>query len=74
VVTFRRNQVVNISGISNETAGDHFTAREAIRLIVNLVFIHDDDLLTIPGTVRRMQDPACGTFVKIHLKIAKKVI
>lgn len=46
---------------ANETAGDHFTPREVIRLMVNLLFMHDDDLLTKPGTVRKMFDPTCGT-------------
>ena len=46
---------------ANETAGDHFTPREVIRLMVNLLFINDDDLLAKPGTVRKMLDPTCGT-------------
>jgi type I restriction enzyme M protein len=46
---------------ANETAGDHFTPREVIRLMVNLLFMHDDELLTKPGTVRKMLDPTCGT-------------
>ena len=46
---------------ANETAGDHFTPREVIRLMVSLLFMHDDDLLTKPGTVRKMLDPTCGT-------------
>ena len=46
---------------ANETAGDHFTPREVIRLMVHLLFMHDDDLLTKPGTVRKMLDPTCGT-------------
>jgi type I restriction enzyme M protein len=32
--------------LSNETAGEHFTPREVIRLMVNLLFIEDDDALT----------------------------
>lgn len=47
--------------VSNEDAGDHFTPREVIRLMVNLIFIEDDDVLTKPGIVRRLYDPACGT-------------
>jgi type I restriction enzyme M protein len=47
--------------LANETAGDHFTPREVIRLMVNLLFINDDKLLTTPGTVRTMFDPCCGT-------------
>jgi len=49
------------SELSNETAGEHFTPREVIRLMVNLLFIEDDDLLTRPGVVETMLDPACGT-------------
>lgn len=46
---------------SNEEAGDHFTPREVIRLMVNLLFAPDDDLLTKPGIVKTLYDPACGT-------------
>jgi type I restriction enzyme M protein len=46
---------------ANETAGDHFTPREVIRLMVSLLFINDDDLLATPGTIRKMLDPTCGT-------------
>lgn len=48
--------------ISNETAGEHFTPREVIRLMVNLLFIEDDDVLT-PGNavVRTLYDPTAGT-------------
>jgi type I restriction enzyme M protein len=49
------------SELSNETAGEHFTPREVIRLMVNLLFIEDDDALTKPGIVRTLCDPACGT-------------
>ncbi|MEZ5246309.1 MAG: class I SAM-dependent DNA methyltransferase [Acidimicrobiales bacterium] len=49
------------SELSNETAGEHFTPREVIRLMVNLLFIEDDDLLAKPGIVKTMFDPACGT-------------
>ncbi len=49
------------SELSNETAGEHFTPREVIRLMVNLLFIEDDDLLTKPGVVKTLADPACGT-------------
>ncbi len=38
--------------LSNETAGEHFTPREVIRLMVNLIFIEDDEALTKPGVVR----------------------
>lgn len=48
--------------ISNETAGEHFTPREVIRLMVSLLFIEDDDVLT-PGNavVRTVYDPTAGT-------------
>lgn len=49
------------SELSNETAGEHFTPREVIRLMVNLLFIEDADVLTTPGAVRTIFDPACGT-------------
>jgi type I restriction enzyme M protein len=50
------------SELSNETAGEHFTPREVIRLMVNLLFIDDaDDVLTKPGIVKTVCDPACGT-------------
>lgn len=49
------------SELSNETAGEHFTPREVIRLMVNLLFIEDSELLTKPGIVKTMYDPACGT-------------
>lgn len=47
--------------LSNETAGEHFTPREVIRLMVNLLFVEDDDVLTKPGVVRTIYDPAAGT-------------
>jgi type I restriction enzyme M protein len=46
---------------ANETAGDHFTPREVIRLIVNILFAPDRDLLLKKGIVRTLLDPACGT-------------
>lgn len=49
------------SEISNETAGEHFTPREVIRLMVNLIFIEDDDILSKPGVVRTIYDPTAGT-------------
>ncbi len=47
--------------LSNETAGEHFTPREVIRLMVNLLFIEDDHALTKPGVVRSLYDPTAGT-------------
>ncbi|MBB4841188.1 type I restriction enzyme M protein [Sphingomonas kyeonggiensis] len=46
---------------SNETAGDHFTPREVISLMVNLLFVEDDDALSKPGVVRTIYDPTAGT-------------
>ncbi|MGW7297509.1 type I restriction-modification system subunit M [Streptomyces sp. NPDC054829] len=46
---------------SNETAGEHFTPREVIKLMVNLLVAPDADALTVPGVVRTVLDPACGT-------------
>lgn len=55
------NLIRRFNELANETAGDHFTPREVIRLMVNVLFIHDNDLLATPGTVRKLLDPACGT-------------
>ncbi|MDO8359012.1 MAG: class I SAM-dependent DNA methyltransferase [Devosia sp.] len=49
------------SELSNETAGEHFTPREVIRLMVNLLFVEDDAALTKPGVVRTIYDPTAGT-------------
>ncbi|MBK7105535.1 MAG: SAM-dependent DNA methyltransferase [Ignavibacteriae bacterium] len=49
------------SELSNETAGEHFTPREVIRLMVNILFNYDDEALTKAGIVRTLYDPACGT-------------
>jgi type I restriction enzyme M protein len=49
------------SEASNEEAGDHFTPREVIRLMVNLLFTPDNDILTKKGIVRTLYDPAAGT-------------
>ena len=46
---------------SNEEAGDHFTPREVIRLMVNLLFLPDSDVLVTKGIVKTLYDPACGT-------------
>jgi len=49
------------SEISNETAGEHYTPREVIRLIVSLLLINDKDALTGTGVIRQVYDPAAGT-------------
>jgi type I restriction enzyme M protein len=47
--------------LSNETAGEHFTPREVIALMVNLIFIEDDEALSKAGVVRSIYDPTAGT-------------
>jgi type I restriction enzyme M protein len=47
--------------LSNESAGEHFTPREVIRLMVNLIFIDDVAALTKPGVLRSIYDPTAGT-------------
>ena len=49
------------SEMSNETAGEHFTPREVIRLMVSILFAADDDVLAGEKPVRTIYDPACGT-------------
>lgn len=46
---------------SNETAGEHFTPRDIVRLTTSLVFSGDDDALAKPGVVRSIYDPTAGT-------------
>lgn len=53
--------IFKFSTASNETAGEHFTPRDAIRLIVDLVLAADDELLATPGVVRSIYDPTAGT-------------
>ncbi len=55
------NLIRRFNELANETAGDHFTPRDAIRLMVSILFINDDKLLATPGVVRKLLDPACGT-------------
>jgi type I restriction enzyme M protein len=47
--------------LSNETAGEHFTPREVIRLMVNILFLYDKKILTQAGIVKTVYDCACGT-------------
>jgi type I restriction enzyme M protein len=49
------------SEMSNETAGEHFTPREVIKLMVNILFIEDEQALRGTKPVRTTYDPACGT-------------
>jgi len=47
--------------ISNETAGEHFTPREVIRLMVHLLFTEDEEILMKEQIVREIYDPTAGT-------------
>jgi len=46
---------------SNETAGEHFTPRDIVRLTTSLLFTNDDEVLTKSGVVRSLYDPTAGT-------------
>jgi type I restriction enzyme M protein len=46
---------------SNDTAGEHFTPRDIVRLTTSLVFMEDDDALTKQGIIRTIYDPTAGT-------------
>lgn len=50
-----------LSEASNETAGEHFTPREVIRLMVNLLLCEEATALTAKGIIQTIYDPACGT-------------
>ncbi|MEV5829159.1 class I SAM-dependent DNA methyltransferase [Spirillospora sp. NPDC052242] len=58
---FFEDLIRRFSELSNETAGEHFTPREVIKLMVNLLIAPDADALSVPGVVRKVLDPACGT-------------
>jgi len=45
---------------SNETAGEHFTPREVIKLMVHLLFAEDSEIYR-EGIIKNLYDPACGT-------------
>ncbi len=49
------------SELSNETAGEHFTPREVIQLMVQILFAEDEHELCKPGVIKTLYDPACGT-------------
>ena len=55
------NLIRRFNELANETAGDHFTPREVITLMVDLLFYDDDELFVKEGAVRTILDPACGT-------------
>ncbi|GAB3707395.1 type I restriction-modification system subunit M [Mariniluteicoccus flavus] len=46
---------------SKDVAGDYFTPREVVRLMVNLVFAPDEEDLSDPHAIRQVYDPTCGT-------------
>ena len=52
--------VMRFNEQANEEAGDHFTPREVIRLMANLIYTGEQDVYK-PGIFRRIYDPACGT-------------
>jgi type I restriction enzyme M protein len=52
--------VMKFNEQANEEAGDHFTPREVIRLMANLVYTGEQDVYT-PGIFRTIYDPTCGT-------------
>ena len=45
----------------NEDAGQHYTPREVIRLMVNILFNDDNDILSGNNVAKSIYDPACGT-------------
>lgn len=45
----------------NEDAGQHYTPREVIRLMVNILFNDDSDVLSGSNVAKTIYDPACGT-------------
>ncbi|MCB9895687.1 MAG: SAM-dependent DNA methyltransferase [Planctomycetes bacterium] len=55
------NLIQRFNEASNETAGDHFTPREVVRLAVNLIFTPDEDVLVKKEILKTLFDPACGT-------------
>ena len=52
---------------SNETAGEHFTPRDVIELMNNILFVNEKDELSQPGIIRTIFDPACGTGGMVNL-------
>ncbi len=55
------NLIRRFAELSNETAGEHYTPRDVIRLMVTLLFILDNDILAVKGVVRSLYDPTAGT-------------
>ena len=52
--------------MSNETAGEHFTPREVIRLMVAILFDPDMDKITEPSFMAKLYDPAAGIFYLVY--------
>ena len=52
--------VMRFNEQANEEAGDHFTPREVIRLMANLIYTGEKDVYK-PGIYRTIYDPTCGT-------------
>lgn len=46
---------------SNETAGEHYTPRDVVRLMTSLLFSGEEKELSKPGVIKEIYDPACGT-------------
>lgn len=46
---------------SNETAGEHYTPRDVVRLMTSLLFTGEEKELAKPGVIKEIYDPACGT-------------
>ena len=46
---------------SNETAGEHYTPRDVVRLMTALIFAGEEKELSKHGVVKTLYDPACGT-------------
>jgi len=55
------NLIRRFNELANETAGDHFTPREIIKLMVNILFMYDDSFLQGKSVIREILDPTCGT-------------
>ena len=51
---------------SNETAGEHFTPRDIVRLTTSLVFMEDDEALSKEGIIRTIYDPTAVRVVFYH--------
>ena len=46
---------------SNENPGEHFTPRDVVRLMVDLLLAGDEDFVKTPGRIVKVYDPCCGT-------------